>query len=117
MSENLLASPDDDHPDNGLAVKVDKTTLEQFRLLGVDRPWTVIEVATVLLIAIGLKNWYVLGAPLVTHPLLWISVRKDPDLIKCYLRYRKQGDYYEPRQFQYQRINCRPKGFGRGALV
>ncbi|PTB17787.1 type VI secretion protein [Trinickia symbiotica] len=117
MTNVSEANADNTSPTDPLVVKVNKTTLEQFRLLGVDRPWTVIEFAIVALIAFGLKNWYVLAAPLVTHPLLWLAARKDPDLIQCYLKYRKQGDHYEPRQHLYQRINCRPIGFGRGALL
>jgi len=116
MNENPASTGDAGRADP-LVIKVDKAMLEQFRLLGVDRQWTLIELAITLLIAFGLRNWFVLAAPLVTHPLLWLVVRKDPDCIRCYLKYRRQGDYYEPRQFLHQRINCRPRGFGRGTLL
>jgi type IV secretion system protein VirB3 len=83
----------------------------------VDRKLTVAEAVVALLFAFGTKNWTLLAAPLVTHPLLWLAVRRDPDLIRCYLRYRRQGDYYEPRQHLNQKINARPEGFGRGTLL
>ena len=101
-------------PADPLTVPVGKTLLERFRLLGVDRRWTVIEIAIALLFAFGLRNGTVLAAPVVTHFLLWLACRRDPEQIACYLRYRRQGDHYEPRHHPRQRLYARPLGFARG---
>ena len=97
-----------------LAARIRKTMLEQFLLLGIDRKWCIAQAAIVITFAAGLRNGWVLLAVLVTHPVLWLAVRRDPDQIRCYVKYGRQGDYYEPRQHTRQKINARPKGFARG---
>ncbi|MGF6411502.1 type IV secretory pathway TrbD component [Paraburkholderia sp. MM5482-R2] len=101
-------------PLDPLAARVRKTMLEQFLLLGIDRKWCIAQGAIVITFAAGLRNGWVLLAVLVTHPVLWLAVRRDPDQIRCYAKYSRQGDYYEPRQLLRQKINARPKGFARG---
>ncbi|MDN7669325.1 MULTISPECIES: VirB3 family type IV secretion system protein [Burkholderia] len=101
-------------PDDPLAARIHKTMLEQFLLLGIDRKWCIAQCAIVITFAAGMRTWWVLLAVLVTHPVLWLAVRRDPDQIRCYTRYSRQGDYYEPRQLLRQKVNARPKGFARG---
>lgn len=105
----------DDSPDP-LAARIRKTMLEQFLLLGIDRKWCIAQAAIVVTFAAGLRNGWVLLAVLITHPVLWLAVRRDPDQIRCYAKYSRQGDFYEPRQILHQKVNARPKGFARGTL-
>ncbi|NIF78119.1 type VI secretion protein [Paraburkholderia sp. Cy-641] len=102
-----------DSPDP-LAARIRKTMLEPFLLLGIDRKWCIAQGAIVITFAAGLRNGWVLLAVLLTHPVLWLAARRDPDQIRCYVKYSRQGDYYEPRQLLRQKINARPKGFARG---
>ncbi|MFL9996257.1 VirB3 family type IV secretion system protein [Paraburkholderia sediminicola] len=106
--------PDPRDPQDPLAARIRKTMLEPFLLLGIDRKWCIAQGAIVVTFAAGLRNGWVLLAVLVTHPVLWLAVRRDPDQIRCYTKYSRQGDYYEPRQLLRQKINARPKGFARG---
>ncbi|WP_342335254.1 VirB3 family type IV secretion system protein [Burkholderia pseudomallei] len=116
----MMDEPHTDHHsaaselDDPLAARIRKTMLEQFLLLGIDRRWCIAEVAIVITFAAGMRNAWVLLAVLVTHPVLWLAVRRDPDQIRCYTKYSHQGDYYEPRQQLRQKVNARPKGFARG---
>ncbi|CAB3770818.1 VirB3 family type IV secretion system protein [Paraburkholderia humisilvae] len=98
-------------------VNIQQTMLERFMLLGIDRKWFMGQITAVGIFAIGLKNPWVLVAVLVTHPVLWLMVRNDPDQVACYLKYSDQGDFYEPRQSVKQRRNTRPVGFGRRTLM
>jgi type IV secretion system protein TrbD len=107
----------DKEPADPLVVNIRLTMLERFMLLGIDRKWFMGQIAAVAIFAVGLKTPWVLLALLVTHPVLWLMVRKDPDQVNCYFRYSKQGDFYEPRQSVNQRRNTRPIGFGRGTLM
>jgi len=99
-----------------LVVPIRKTMLEHFLLLRVDRKLTAAELTLVMITAVGLRNpWVVLAFPL-THLILWLVTKGDPDKFNCYLRYSKQGDFYEPRPMLRQIRNARPKGFARGEL-
>ncbi|WP_343671289.1 VirB3 family type IV secretion system protein [Paraburkholderia heleia] len=112
---DLAGRPDElDARHDPLAARIRKTMLEQFLLLGIDRRWCIAQAAIVVTFAAGMRNAWVLLAVLVTHPVLWLAVRRDPDQIRCYTKYSRQGDYYEPRQLLHQKINARPKGFARG---
>lgn len=115
--DEISADSADKEPVDPLVVEVKLTMLERFMLLGIDRKWFMGQIAAVGIFAVGLKNPWVLGALLITHPVLWLTVRKDPDQVNCYIRYSKQGDFYEPRQSVNQRRNTRPVGFGRGELI
>jgi type IV secretion system protein VirB3 len=112
----LVTSHESDEPDDPLVARIRKTLLEQFLLFGVDRRWCASEVLIVVTVAAGLRNPWVLLAVLVTHPVLWMAVRSDPNQISCYTKYSRQGDFYEPRQMLHQKLNVRPKGFSRGTL-
>ena len=117
MTESALTtSSENDELNDPLVARIRKTMLEQFLLFGIDRRWCAAEVLIVVSVAAGLRNAWVLLAILVTHPVLWTAVRRDPDQIKCYTKYSQQGDFYEPRQVLHQKLNARPKGFGRGTL-
>jgi type IV secretory pathway TrbD component len=114
MSARDDGHPANETPSNPLVVPVRKTMLEKFLLLGIDRKWCLGQLAIVGVVAAGLRNPYALGGVVISHLVLWLMVRKDPDQVSCYLKYGKQGDFYEPRQSPYQRRNARPQGFGRG---
>ncbi|WP_322101806.1 VirB3 family type IV secretion system protein [Paraburkholderia sp. J41] len=109
-----LNPQDPPDPLNPLPARIRKTMLEPFLLLGIDRKWCIAQFAIVITFAAGLRNGWVLLAVGVTHPVLWLAVRRDPDQIRCYVKYSRQGDYYEPRALLRQKINARPKGFARG---
>lgn len=51
---------------------------------------------------------------------LWLRAqnKREPDLLKIYLRYAKQADWYEPWPQWRPRRNWRPTGFGdEGVLM
>lgn len=109
-------TPAADDSADSLAVPIRKTMLEKFLMVGIDRKLTAAELAIIVFTAIGLRNPWVLLALPPTHLILWLATKKDPDQFNCYLRYSKQGDFYEPRPMLRQTRNARPKGFARGEL-
>ncbi|MCX8016305.1 MAG: hypothetical protein N2690_00175 [Rhodocyclaceae bacterium] len=65
--------------------------------------------------------WYlrVLIALVFLFVLLWLRSqnKRERDLLRIYLRYMKQADFYEPWPELYPRRGLRPIGFGdRGVL-
>lgn len=69
----------------------------------------------IFLMCAVLHNYWLLLAYGPVHLGLWLATRNDPDRVDIYLKYRHQGDYYEPRVHLDAR-NPRPEGFGRGTL-
>lgn len=111
-SENIASSPIVD--DDPTAIRLDKTFLELFLFMGINRKWFLGNVAIVGLFAGFMHTWYYLLAYPPIHLALWLATKKDPDNFNAYLKYRKQYDYYEPRQTTYVNRGARPIGFGRG---
>ena len=109
-------TPAADTPADSLSVPIRKTMLEKFLMGGIDRKLCAGELAILIFIAVGLRNPWVLLALPPTHLILWLATKRDPDQFNCYLRYSKQGDFYEPRPMLRQTRNARPKGFARGEL-
>lgn len=106
-----MASPDEAID---LSATVDKTLIEKRRLLGIDRRFAAVLVVTGIIIIAATKNPWLIGGLPIVYLGIWLFTRNDPDLYDVYMRYRKQGDHYEPRAHASQARNLRPEGFGRG---
>lgn len=99
-----------------LSVEIEKSMIEKRQIVQLDYRLVAVFLTLVLLFA-GMFHWYwlLLSYP-VFHGLLWLVCRHDPDMVDVYLRYRRQGRRYVPRQGLRQRRNLRPEGFSRGTL-
>ncbi|MCW3677845.1 VirB3 family type IV secretion system protein [Burkholderia cenocepacia] len=94
-------------------VDINKNRLEKFFLFWIDRKWCIGEFALFGIFALIARTPWIFALLPFSHFFLWWSVRNDPDQFRAYLRYRKQGDRYEPRQVVAPGENGRPVGFGR----
>lgn len=64
--------------------------------------------------AVGIWQWALVG-PVVHAFLVWLT-KRDPLSRKIYIRYRRQGDRYDPWPATGGQFNPRPRGFCQGVL-
>lgn len=64
----------------------------------------------------ALANFWLLSVGFFLHAFFYWLTKKEPLVIKIYARYNRQGDRYDPWPKHTQRLNLRPRGFGRGLL-
>ena len=90
-----------------IAMHVPRTTL------GVERMVFAINIgAAMLLFSIFRSAWVALTPALFHFVGMWLT-KRYPDLVRVYMRYRRQHDYYRP--WGEPRVcNRRPDGYGRG---
>ncbi|WP_321943722.1 VirB3 family type IV secretion system protein [Paraburkholderia tropica] len=99
-----------------LEVDVDKELIESRLTLGIDRRFLVMIVMLPFMLSETLHSYWFLVAILPGWTTVWFATRDDVNSMDIYLKYRRQGDVYEPRQVLPQRRNLRPDGFARGQL-
>jgi type IV secretion system protein TrbD len=109
----LISMNTNDSPD--LTRRVRKQMLERFVIFGVPRRLVGIYSAFVIVPAIVTRDGWLLLAVVPAHLIAWLLTKKDPEKFETYLRYRSQGDRYQPRDL-FAKGNARPRGFGREGL-
>jgi type IV secretory pathway TrbD component len=81
--------------------------------LGVEKRMFYLNAALAAITGVGLHVWWLLAVNVVVHLfLMWVTA-SNPDIIRVYIKYRRQGDYYRPWG-EPMVCNRRPEGYGRG---
>jgi type IV secretion system protein VirB3 len=95
---------------------VRKSLLETKTFFGVESRMAILNWTITLALGMGLESVYILAVGMFTHTILRWLTKKDIHLMAIYQRFNLLGHVYDPWPHARNKMNSRPKGFGRGML-
>lgn len=98
------------------ASAVHKSLLEIKTIGGVEKRMAIANGTLAAALTMGTNQPLFIGLAIVVHFFLMWLTKKDPFMVKVYVRYAALADIYDPWPRRTHKRNQRPEGFGRNLL-